>query len=313
MPVNVRDSQDVYKGIGESVIFSTLQLKRADAAAERAAVRDFAGLVPAVLRSLKIRCPGDRLKVAVGFGSDAWDRLFPGRPKPRQLEPFAGLGAGAVAMPATAGDIFIHVRAQTEAVVYEVVSQIMGPLRAAVDVLDETHGFGYFEGRAIIGFIDGTEGPDQDEAPEHALVGDEDPGFANGSYAFAQRWIHDLEDWNSRSTEEQERQIGRAKFSDLELDDEAKAANAHNVVSQDNEGGVEHKIVRMNVPFAEPARNLAGTYFIGYSSDWAVTKRMLTSMVDNSDALFSFSRVETGALFFVPAKSLLAQIADGEF
>jgi putative iron-dependent peroxidase len=313
MPTDVKDSQDVYKGIGESVIFATFQLNRRDRAAELAAVRDFADRLAPVIRSMNIRRPDDRLKVAVGFGSEAWDWLFPERPKPRQLEPFAALADGPAVIPSTPGDVFVHVRARTEAVVYEVVSQLMPTLAEAAEVLDETHGFGYFEGRAIIGFIDGTEAPDEAEAPAYAIVGDEDPDFANGSYAFASRWLHDMADWNARPTGEQEQMIGRAKFSDLELDDDAKAPNAHNIASQDNDGGVEHKIVRMNVPFAEPARGVVGTYFIGYARDWAVTKRMLANMVAQQDALFSFSTVETGAAFFIPSKSLLAQIAEGEF
>lgn len=49
--------------------------------------------------------------------------------------------------------------------------------------LDETHGFRYFEGRAIIGFVDGTENPSALDTPEYAVIGDEDPTFENGSYA----------------------------------------------------------------------------------------------------------------------------------
>jgi putative iron-dependent peroxidase len=206
----------------------------------------------------------------------------------------------------------LHVRARSEAVAYEVVAQLMPALAAATSVVDETHGFGYFEGRAIIGFIDGTEAPDCDEAPDYAIVGEEDPGFSGGSYAFAQRWVHDMADWQARPVEEQEAMVGRRKFSDLELDDEAKAPNAHNIVSQDNAGGVEHKIVRMNVPFSQPATGVTGTYFIGYARDWAVTKRMLTNMIKAGDALFSFSKVQTGTMFFIPSKPLLQSIADGD-
>jgi putative iron-dependent peroxidase len=313
MPIDVRDSQDVYKGIGESVIFVTLQLKREDVEAEREAVRALAGLIPPVIRSLNIRRPNDELKFAIGFSSAAWDTLFPGKPRPRELEVFSALRNGEVVMPATGGDIFLHVRAKSGAVVYEVVSQLMTTVAEATTVLDETHGFGYFEGRAIIGFIDGTEAPDPSEAAGYAIVGDEDPAFINGSYAFTQRWIHDLKNWNARSTEEQEKAVGRRKFSDLELDDAEKAPNAHNVASQDNEGGVEHKIIRMNVPFSEPARGVTGTYFIGYAREWAVTKRMLNNMVARKDALFSFSHVETGQQFFIPSRSLLDAMAEGEF
>ena len=72
-------------------------------------------------------------------------------------------------------------------------------------MLDETKGFRYFEGRAIIGFIDGTEAPAEFEAADYALVGEEDPEYINGSYAFAQKWLHDMDFWGKMKTEEQEK------------------------------------------------------------------------------------------------------------
>ena len=38
-----------------------------------------------------------------------------------------------------------------------------------------------------------------------ALVGDEDPEFVNGSYAFAQKWLHNMDFWNKLKTEDQEK------------------------------------------------------------------------------------------------------------
>ncbi len=61
----------------------------------------------------------------------------------------------------------------------------MAIIEANTVTLDETHGFRYFEGRAIIGFVDGTENPSALDTPEYAVIGDEDPAFENGSYAFA--------------------------------------------------------------------------------------------------------------------------------
>lgn len=84
------------------------------------------------------------------------------------------------------------------------------------------------------------------------------------------------------------------------------------MVSQDNEGGVEHKIVRMNVPFSNPTEGLNGTYFIGYARHWTVTKRMLEGMFSKSDRLLDFSTPVSGELFFIPSLSVLGKIADGE-
>ena len=81
-----------------------------------------------------------------------------------------------------------------------------------------------------------------------------------------QKYVHDMDSWNSLSTEEQERVIGRTKLDDIELDDEVKPANSHvalNVIEDDD--GNELKIVRHNMPFGEIGKGEFGTYFIGYS------------------------------------------------
>ena len=64
------------------------------------------------------------------------------------------------------------------------------------------------------------------------------------------KYEHDLDAWRALPTEMQEKFIGRRKFSDIELEDDEKDPAAHNVVAQDNRDDEEHKIVRMNVPFA---------------------------------------------------------------
>lgn len=118
--------------------------------------------------------------------------------------------------------------------------------------------------------------------------------------------------WNKLTTEDQEKAVGRKKFSDLELKDQEKFKNAHNVASQAKINGVEQKIVRMNVPYSDPASGITGTYFIGYSRHWTVTKKMLENMVEKHDYLLSFSDILSGQLFFIPSRPLLDKIADGE-
>jgi putative iron-dependent peroxidase len=216
-------------------------------------------------------------------------------------------------MPATDGDLFFHIRASNEAVVYECQTQFQRVLAPITSVLDETKGFRYFEGRAIIGFIDGTEAPAIEDAADYALVGEEDPQFINGSYAFAQKWQHDMPIWEHMTTGDQEKAVGREKFSDFELDDDDKFKNAHNVASKYEVDGVEQKIVRMNVPYAQPAVGNIGTYFIGYARHWTVTKGMLQNMVDQGDFLLTFSKLLSGQVFFIPSRDLLAQIADDDF
>lgn len=317
MAINAKDAQDVWKDAGEHVQFTVLKLKRENPETDREAIQEFADRSQAIIRSLKIRDSNPQaasgLKVAIGFSNTAWDYLFPDAPKPKELETYETLSGPEYTMPATEGDIFFHIRASDEAVVYEAQTQFSKFLRDITTVVDETKGFRYFEGRAIIGFIDGTEAPAIEDAEAYALIGDEDPEFENGSYAFAQKWHHNMDFWNHMKTEQQEKTVGREKFSDLELEDEDKMKNAHNTSAKLEIDGEEKKIIRMNVPYSDPASNNTGTYFMGYSRHWTITKMMLQQMLNTSDFLLTFSDILSGQLFFIPSRRLLEDIADGTF
>lgn len=317
MPINVQAAQDVWKDVGEHVQFTVLKLNRDNPQTDREVIQEFTDRSQAIIRSLRIRdshlAADSGLKVAFGFSSSAWDYLFPNAPKPKELETYTGLTGPEYEMPATEGDIFFHIRASNEAVVYEAQTQFRRFLNDITNVVDETKGFRYFEGRAIIGFIDGTEAPAVEDAADYAIVGDEDPTFINGSYAFAQKWHHNMDFWEHLKTEAQEKAVGREKFTDLELEDEDKYQNAHNVSSKVDVDGEEQKIIRMNVPYSDPAAGNTGTYFMGYSRHWTVTKLMLQQMLDTSDFLLTFSTILSGQLFFIPSRTLLADIADGRF
>ncbi|MBU7455254.1 Dyp-type peroxidase [Leuconostoc fallax] len=316
MPIDANKAQDVWKDVGEHVQFSILKLTRENQKVAQETIAEFADRSQAIIRSLKIRdknlASQSELKVAFGFSQKAWQFLFPNSPQPKELETYQTLSHDEYTMPAIDGDIFFHIRASNEAVVYEAQTQFMRFLKDITEVVDETKGFRYFEGRAIIGFIDGTEAPDVHDAAEYALVGDEDETFINGSYAFAQKWRHDMDFWHNLKTEEQEKAVGREKFSDLELEDEDKYHNAHNVASKVEIDGEEQKIIRMNVPFSEPASGKTGTYFMGYARHWEVTKSMLEQMLEQSDYLLHFSDILFGQLFFIPSRPLLEKIADGD-
>jgi len=313
--VDPGSAQDVYKDVGRNVNFTVLNLKREDQTKERAAIEEFVDRSQAIIRSLRIRDDHAHLLVAIGFSNSAWDYLFPGAPKPKELEEYQPISGNGFTMPNTGGDIFLHVRAHSEDVVFECMSQFMQFLDPITTTQEETHGFRYLEGRAIIGFIDGTEAPSGADSPPWAIVGEEDPGFVGGSYAFLQKWIHNMKFWENLSTEEQERAVGRRKYSDLELADDQKSQKpmAHNLASKLEIDGEEKKIIRMNVPFSYPALKQTGTMFIGYARHWEITKQMLQQMVDRQDYLLTFSEIKTGQLFFIPSRDLLDKIAGGEF
>jgi putative iron-dependent peroxidase len=193
---------------------------------------------------------------------------------------------------------------------FELATHFMARLVGAVSPADEVHGFQYFDDRDLIGFVDGTENPTDEAAAEAALIGDEDPKFAGGSYVIVQKYLHDMPAWNALSTEAQEKIIGRRKLSDIELDDATKPSSAHNALTVLEEDGKEIKILRDNMPFGDVARGEFGTYFIGYARSPGPIELMLENMFvgrppGNYDRLLDFSRALTGNLFFVPSLDLL--------
>jgi porphyrinogen peroxidase len=279
----------------------------------REAIRSFCGDLAALLRAVEFRDIEGSLSCVMGFGSDAWDRLF-GTPRPAELHPFREIRAGERHAVATPGDLLFHIRAKRMDLCFELATQIMGRIENAVSAVDEVHGFRYFDDRDLIGFVDGTENPRGDAAIDAVLIGEEDAAFAGGSYVIVQKYLHDMNGWNALSTEAQEQIIGRKKLSDIELDDSVKPSSAHSALTVIVEDGKEVKILRDNMPFGRAAQGEFGTYFIGYSRSPRTIEQMLENMFvgrppGNYDRLLDFSRAVTGGLFFAPSATFLDSVA----
>ena len=261
------------------------------------------------MRAVEFRNIEAGLTCVVGFGSDAWDRLF-GSPRPAELHPFREIRAGDRHAVATPGDILFHIRAKHPDLCFELASHVMDGLGDAATIADEVHGFRYFDDRDVLGFVDGTENPRSGAAREAAIVGAEDRAFTGGSYVIVQKYIHDMKAWNALPVETQERIVGRRKLSDIELSDADKPSYAHNALTNIEENGKQLQILRDNMPFGRPGHGEFGTYFIGYCRTPRTTETMLQNMFvgrppGNYDRLLDVSRAVTGNLFFVPTASFL--------
>ncbi|MBP0592254.1 Dyp-type peroxidase [Paraburkholderia sp. LEh10] len=312
MPNDTPEPQAVYSPITRSAIFIVATLDTGEDSA--GTVRAWCADVAALVRSVGKRVPSGNLSCVCGFGSDAWDTLF-GAPRPALLHPFREFGPPGRRAIATPGDVLLHIRADQMDLCFELATQLLRRLGDAITVVDEVHGFRYFDLRSMVGFVDGTENPTGREAVDFTMIGDEDPGFAAGSYVLVQKYLHDMDGWNALSVETQERIIGRTKLSDIELDDAVKPTSSHSSLTTLVENGQEVKILRDNMPFGRPGSGEFGTYFIGYARSPEPLEKMLENMFigrppGNYDRLLDYSRAVTGGLFFVPSAGLLEALAD---
>ena len=252
----------------------------------------------------------DRLDAIVGIGSKLWDRLFPGLPRPKHLREFEGINGPKHVAPATPGDILIHLRAPHIDICFEMAHQISMALEGQIDYQFELHAFKFFDERDLLGFVDGSQNPEGQDATSAVLIEEsDDPNYAGGSYVVVQKYLHDMSAWNSLSVEEQEKVIGRTKLDDIQLDDLPvnSHVNANTIVLPD---GTQREIYRENMPFGNVSEKEFGTFYIAYSNDPAVQEIMLHRMFigdppGNTDRILDFSTAVTGSMFFVPTVDFL--------
>ena len=297
-------SQAVLAPLTDAAIFLVVTVRPGGEPVVRELLEDLSGLQ----RSVGFRLPAAQLSCVTGIGSDVWDRLFAG-PRPAELHRFRSWKGARHTAPATPGDLLFHLRAGQMDVCFEMAAKIAQRLAGAADVVDETHGFKYFDERDLLGFVDGTENPVGDEAARHVLVGDEDPRFAGGSYVMVQKYRHDMTAWNALTVEQQEAAIGRTKLDNIEI--KAKAPNSHVALNTiEDPDGNELKILRDNMPFGSIKDGEFGTYYIAYAATPDVPELMLRRMFlgepyGNHDRILDFSTAVTGSLFYVPTADFL--------
>ena len=294
----------------QSALFAILRApERARDAARLAAV---AAGIPARTAKLARSAPAARLVSAVSFGPELWDAISPGS-RPQAFRAFRPIEAGSLRAPATGGDLLLHVVSRRHDLCFELAQQVRREIGGAAEVMDEVHGFRYLDTRDLTGFIDGTENPKGAKARgAAALIGKEDARFAGGSFAFTQRYVHDLARWNELPVAEQERAVGRRKRDSRELSDRAKPESAHISRVVIEEDGRELEIVRHSLPYGTTSEH--GLFFIAYTRDLAIPERMLARMFGTAgdgihDRLLDFTRAVSGANFFAPSLRVLRSLS----
>ncbi|WP_448633975.1 Dyp-type peroxidase [Pedobacter panaciterrae] len=308
-PQNVTDYPN------NNTIFMVWRFK--DDADVKSVFEKLCSLVENMNRSYAIRVVNGRTSCVMGIGYAAWIKLGLPMPLPKELkdfEPITGSKHTAIASP---GDLHFHLRGMDMGICFDMASDIAHVLCPVADCTQEVHGFRYWDGRSILGFVDGTENPIGEERPLFALVGDEDPAYAGGSYLFVQKYLHNMKNWESLPTEEQEKVIGRYKMSDIEMPDEVKPTNSHSALAGiEDEAGNDLKIIRDNMPFGHPSKGEVGTYFIAYSKNFSTVQEMLTRMFignppGNYDRILDFSTPQTEHTIFRANDQYAAAIFSG--
>lgn len=268
----------------------------------RAACRE----IPALTAEVAAMDTTARLSSVVAVSADAWSRLHPEQ-RPQNLSPFRARSQQGRIAPATPGDLLLHIRSERRDLNYLLLKKIMQRLAGCVSTVEEVDGFRYLDSRDLTGFVDGTENPEGDERAEVALV-DDDAAFNGGSYIHLQRYVHDLDKWESLAVGDQEAVIGRTRDDNVEMDAAHKPPTAHISRVVIKEDGDELEILRHSMPYANSRQ--AGLLFIAYAKTPHNFERMLDAMMlegddKHYDHLMDYTRAVSGVALFAPSVELL--------
>ena len=265
-----------------------------------------AELVTAIASLREPRTTMEGVNLVAGFRPELWRAVAP-HDAPAGAEGFNAplVGADGFVMPATQHDAVLWLSGSAYDVVFEVSRATIAGLSGVATVVEETSSWSYHRDRDLTGFIDGSENPTLLEAPELAVIGEEEPG-AGGTVLLLQKWAHDSSAWEALSDGDQELVIGRRKLDSVELDD--KPSDSHVASTDQDRFG---KIFRRNMPYGTVTDH--GTMFVGFSADQQRLSKMLESMAGmngaSRDALTRYTRPLTGAYYFVPSGESLRRVA----
>lgn len=102
--------QDVAGKQGENVIFIVYNLTDSPDTVDK--VKDVCANFSAMIRSMRNRFPDMQFSCTMGFGADAWTRLFPDKGKPKELSTFSEIKGEKYTAVSTPGDLLFHIRAK---------------------------------------------------------------------------------------------------------------------------------------------------------------------------------------------------------
>ena len=206
-------AQAVAAPLTRAAIFLVVTLK--PGSEHRTTVRSLCGDLATVVRAVEFRDIEAGLSCVVGFGSDAWDRLF-GAPRPVELHVFREIRAGTRHAVSTPGDLLFHIRAKRMDLCFELATQIMarigrrcfaGRRSARVSLLRRPRSHRFCRRNRE------PDGAGRDGRHARRRGG---CGVCRRELRHRTEISSRLGGWNALPTEEQERIIGRNKLSDIE-------------------------------------------------------------------------------------------------
>ncbi len=212
------------------------------------------------------------------------------------LHAFRAVSGPGCEVPSTQADLWLWFRGEDVGEIARDARKLLAGLTAAFTVSDVTNGFKYKTGLDLSGYQDGIENPEGTAAETAAVT-------AGASFVSVQKWVHDLDRFDTFSTETRDNIIGRRASDEVELPDAPVSAHVKRTAQESFTP--EAFVVRRSMPWSD-ARG-EGLQFTAFGNSFYAFETQMQRMAGLEDgildALFRFSRPVSGSNFWCPPVS----------
>lgn len=242
-----------------------------------------------VLRDLASRDLGADLVIGLGAGLVSGLSAAVGG-----LRPFPVMTGPGVEIPSTQADVWCWIRGTDRGEITHLGRSVTAQLSSAFQRSRLVDGFKYDISRDLSGYEDGTENPEGDDAVAAAIAAD------GSSFVAVQKWVHDLDHFQSLPQDDQDNIIGRRVSDNEEFDEAPESAHVKRTAQESFEP--EAFVVRRSMPWADESGE--GLVFVAFGNSFDAFEAQLTRMTGQedgiTDGLFRFTRPVSGSYFWCP-------------
>eukprot|EP00484_Ammonia_sp_Unknown_P019796 CAMPEP_0197022944 /NCGR_PEP_ID=MMETSP1384-20130603/3738_1 /TAXON_ID=29189 /ORGANISM="Ammonia sp." /LENGTH=331 /DNA_ID=CAMNT_0042451073 /DNA_START=31 /DNA_END=1026 /DNA_ORIENTATION=+ len=274
-------------------------------------------VIKRAITQLRTDCAKQNINLVLGFGPSLLTEITSDLPDDFQAYPEkyeSADGSGKFAK-GTQEELLIWINHNDKGKIWKAQYDARTALEGHMKVARETPTFIYGDSLDLTGFIDGTGNPEPAQDSNVAFIPAGQKG-AGGSHIIAQRWVHDLNYFNSLPLPEQEALFGRTKKDSTRL--AKQPAHSHLSHVELREGGKEFtgddskpkrdEITRRSTPYAFHDGTV-GLYFIGFCKSQAPLRERMEAIYGMNgqcrDALTDYSTPASGSFYFAPSVEVL--------
>jgi len=249
----------------------------------------------------------EEVDAGVGFGPNLYNQVMGKTCKNYYYSSRKGANGE---MPATGGDIFLHAKCNNRGKLFDLCKNYICSFpEGSICEFEDVYGFDYRYGRDLSGFYDCRTNRCDEEGRIDVAIECE----TGGSYALAQKWVHDFCIIRPENKGSLEKYIGR----DMDLGKELKCKQPTSHVARmtgttENCVTPHYECVRASQNFGTLACD-AGMLFLGFAADPAAFEFMLDQMVGAgcdgcSDDVMKISKNVKGSYFYFPSRRELCAL-----